>query len=301
MSRHCFRIPASTSNLGAGFDSLGLALTRYLHVTIETTTAFAIEAHGMSSGAIPTGAENLVLRVAQDVAARRGRILPTFRLTLDNEIPLAKGLGSSGAAIIAGITCYELMTGDRLSEKELFQVALKFESHPDNLAAALYGGLISAATTAEGEVYIAQLKVAHGVTPLVVIPEFELLTETARKVLPKNYSRADTVYNIQRAALTIAALTTGKWSLLRESMRDRIHQPYRNHLIPGLDRILDLEMSGLAGVALSGAGPTIFAIVESGRDLEIGNEIVRIFNERGVRASSHSLEFDSKGRVITES
>ena len=193
------------------------------------------------------------------------------------------------------------MTGDRLSEKELFQVALKFESHPDNLAAALYGGLISAATTAEGEVYIAQLKVAHGVTPLVVIPEFELLTETARKVLPKNYSRADTVYNIQRAALTIAALTTGKWSLLRESMRDRIHQPYRNHLIPGLDRILDLEMSGLAGVALSGAGPTIFAIVESGRDLEIGNEIVRIFNERGVRASSHSLEFDSKGRVITES
>jgi homoserine kinase len=301
MSRHRFRIPASTSNLGAGFDALGLALGRYLHVTIETAAGFTIEAHGTNASSIPTGPENLVLRVAHHIAARRGRNLPPFRLRLDNEIPLARGLGSSAAAIIAGITCYELMTADRLDEKDLFHYALEFESHPDNLAAALYGGLISAATSNAGEVYIAHLNVAPGITPLVVIPEFELSTEKARKVLPQSYSRADTVYNIQRAALTIAALTTGKWSLLRESMRDRIHQPYRTPLIPGLDHILALEMAGLAGIALSGAGPTIFAMAETGRDPEIGSQIVRIFNQHGVFASSHSLEFDSKGRVITES
>jgi homoserine kinase len=301
MSRYRVRIPASTSNLGAGFDALGLALAQYLHVTIEAGVPFTVEAHGVSSSSIPTDAKNLVVRVAQTVAARRARDLPTFRLVLENEIPLARGLGSSAAAIIAGITCYELMTGDRLAERELFQFALEFEPHPDNLAAALYGGLISAATSTSGEVYIAHLKVAPGVTPVVVIPEFELPTKTARKVLPQSYSRADTVYNIQRAALTIAALTTGKWSLLRESMRDRIHQPYRSRLIPGLEQILDLEMGGLAGIALSGAGPTIFAMAEAGRDQEIGTEIVRLFNQHGVRANSYSLEFDSKGRVITES
>lgn len=300
MRLHQFRIPASTSNLGAGFDSLGLALTRYLHVAVELAPAFAIEATGTDARSIPTDANNLIVRVAQTIAEQRSQKLPAFRIVLKNEIPLARGMGSSAAAIIAGITCYELITGNRLTDSEIFHYAVQFEPHPDNLACALYGGLISAALDSHGRVFVARLQVASGLTPVVIIPEFELSTETARKVLPHTYSRSDTVYNIQRAALTVAALTTGTWSLLRESMRDRIHQPYRASLIPGLNRVLELDSPGLRGVALSGAGPSVFALCERGRDEEIGRAIVHTFKEHGVSAISHSLDIDSKGRVIAD-
>ena len=237
MTRHRFQIPASTSNLGAGFDALSLAVNRYLTVSIEESSKFDIQATGVSVDSIPTGPENLIVHVAQSVAAERAWKLPVFALKIENQIPLARGLGSSAAAIIAGITCYELMSNDRLSSDEIFRFALGFEPHPDNLAAALYGGLISAATSAEGTVSVARLKWQPAVTPLVVIPEFELSTEKARGVLPKDYSRADAVYNIQRSALAVAALTTGQWTLLREAMRDRVHQEYRASLIPGLEEI----------------------------------------------------------------
>src|SRR3989454_237763 len=259
MSRnHSFRVPASTSNLGAGFDALGLALDRYLRVNLEiepfpssqrrggradsqradsadgvispaktsaelTTPAlraspplrggecrdFEITARGLDAASIPTTGDNLILRVARSIAAQRNRPLPAFRMRIDNEIPLARGMGSSAAAIIAGITCYELSVEERLSEREIFRYAYEFEPHPDNLSAALRGGLITAAESANGDVLIAKMQVADGVKPIVVIPAFELSTEKARAVLPQTYSRRDAVYNIQRSALTIAALTTG--------------------------------------------------------------------------------------------
>jgi homoserine kinase len=217
---------------------------------------------------------------------------------IDNEIPLARGLGSSAAAILAGITCYELITEDRLSDDEIFQLAFEFEPHPDNLAAALYGGLVSAATSSTGQVCVARLQVASGITPVVVIPDFELSTERARAALPATYSRSDTVYNIQRSALTVAVLSSGNWPLLREAMRDRIHQPYRAALIPGLEEILDLQMPGLFGIALSGAGPTVLAITESQSEETAGREIVKLFMKHGVRATFHALSVDRRGRVI---
>src|SRR5262245_28694385 len=136
MTRYSFRIPASTSNLGAGFDALSLAVNKYLTVSIEPAHKFAIQATGVSVESIPTGPENLILHVAQAVAAQRAVTLPGFALRIENEIPLARGLGSSAAAIIAGITCYEWICEDRLSEDDVFRFALGFEPHPDNLAAA---------------------------------------------------------------------------------------------------------------------------------------------------------------------
>jgi homoserine kinase len=299
MSRsYSFRVPASTSNLGAGFDALGLALEMYLRIGLEIETAFNIIARGVDAASIPTTPDNLVLRVAKSVASQRNRSLPAFRLTIDNEIPLARGMGSSAAAIIAGITCYELAAEEILSEREIFRYAHEFESHPDNLAAALRGGLVAATKSAEGDVFIAKLRVNDGAKAIVVIPAFELSTEKARAVLPHTYSRKDAVYNIQRSALTVAALTTGNWPLLREAMRDRIHQPYRAALIPGFEEILALATPGLLGVALSGAGPTVFALARPADAESAGRAIANVFEKHGVKAIPHSVGIDNEGRVI---
>src|SRR6185295_19904375 len=164
MSRnYSFRVPAGTSNLGAGFDALGLALEIYLRVRIEPSTKMEIVALGVDAAEIPTTADNLILRVATRVAAERNRELQPFRMTIANEIPLARGLGSSAAAIIAGITCYELVAQDRLTEAEIFRYAFEFESHPDNLSPALRGGLVAACQGPDSDVFIANLKVAPGV------------------------------------------------------------------------------------------------------------------------------------------
>lgn len=299
MSRNfSFRVPAGTSNLGAGFDALGLALEIYLRVRIEPSTKMEIVALGVDSAEIPTTPDNLILRVATRVAAERKRELHPFRMTIANEIPLARGLGSSAAAIIAGITCYELVAQDRLSEAEIFRYAFEFESHPDNLSPALRGGLVAACQGTDSEVFIANLKVAPGVKSVIVIPEFEVSTEKARAVLPKTYSRKDTVYNIQRSALIVGALTTGNWPLLREAMTDRIHQPYRSSLIPGFEEILALRTPGLLGLALSGAGPTIFALAEPSNADAVGWEITGIFEKHGVKALPHVVNIDTEGRVI---
>jgi homoserine kinase len=308
-----FRIPASTSNLGAGFDALSLALQRYLRIGLEIETLtppspsgrgqgeglnFEIIARGIDAASIPTTADNLILRVASSVAKQRNRRLPEFRMTIDNEIPLARGMGSSAAAIIAGITCYEVAAEETLSEAEVFRYAHEFESHPDNLAAALRGGLVAATQSAEGDVLIAKLRVAEGAKAIVVIPEFELSTEKARAVLPQTYSRKDAVYNIQRSALTIAALTTGNWPLVREAMRDRIHQPYRAPLIPGFNEILALTMPGLLGIALSGAGPTVFALATPAEAESVGGAIANVFGKHGVKAAPMIVNIDTEGRVI---
>jgi len=299
MSRHySFRVPAGTSNLGAGFDALGLALEIYLRVRIEPASKMEVVALGVDAAEIPTTRDNLILRVADRVAALRKCELQPFRMTIANEIPLARGLGSSAAAIIAGITCYELMAQDMLTEADIFRYAFEFESHPDNLSPALRGGLVAACQSADSEVFIANLKVAPGVKSVIVIPEFEVSTEKARAVLPQTYSRKDTVYNIQRSALIVGALTTGNWPLLREAMNDRVHQPYRTSLIPGFEEILALRTPGLYGLALSGAGPTIFALAEPTQADAVGWDITSIFEKYGVKALPHVVNIDTEGRVI---
>jgi homoserine kinase len=295
-----FRIPASTANLGAGFDALSLALARYLRISIQPGEETKIEATGVDSALIPTTEDNLICKVAAATAQRRNRTLPPYLLKIDNNIPLARGMGSSAAAIIAGITCYEALSGDWLIEQEIYRCAFEFESHPDNLAAALNGSLISAAVADDGTVLVSKLTIPGKIGTAVVIPTFELATAHARAVLPAEYSRQDAVFNIQRAALTVAALTTGNWSLIREAMRDRIHQPYRAKLIPGLEEILELKVKGLLGIALSGAGPTVFAFVDPKRADEIGRILTATFEKAGVQAAAHLIDMDTTGRVIDQ-
>lgn len=292
------RVPASTANLGPGFDALSLGLARYLKISVEPAQELEIAAGGVDRHLIPTSKNNLICRVADRVAEQRKRTLPPYRMRIENEIPLARGMGSSAAAIIAGISCYEALTGDRLDEADLFRCAFEFEPHPDNLAAALYGGLIAAAVADNGGVLVSRLNIAEGMSAVVVIPSFELSTEKARSVLPDTYSRRDVVYNVQRAALTVAALTTGNKPMIREAMRDRVHQPYRAKLIPGLEDILSLEAPGLLGVALSGAGPTVLAIAEPERAAEVGRLVAAAFKNRGVDAEPLLVNIDTAGRTI---
>jgi len=300
MSRnYSFRVPAGTSNLGAGFDTLGLALEIYLRVRIEPASKTEVVALGVDSAEIPTTSDNLILRVANRVAALRNRELPPFRITIANEIPLMRGLGSSAAAIIAGITCYELALQETLTEREIFKYAFEFETHPDNLSPALRGGLVAACQSSDSEVFIANLSVAPGVKSVIVVPEFEVSTQKARSVLPQSYTRKDAVYNIQRSALIVGALTTGNWPLLQEAMNDRVHQPYRASLIPGFEEILALRMPGMFGLALSGAGPTIFALADPAKADAVGWEITGVFEKHGVKALPHVVNIDTEGRVIS--
>src|SRR5262249_55408130 len=180
---------AATSNLGAGFDALGLALEIYLRARIELSSKTEIVALGVDAAEITTNSDNLLLRVANRVAGQRNRELPPFLMTIANDSPLARRLGSSASGIIAGIAWYEWRAQDRLSEAEIFRYAFEFESHPDNLSPALRGGLVAACRGADSEVFIANLAVAPGVKCVIVIPEFEVSTEKARAVLPKMYSR----------------------------------------------------------------------------------------------------------------
>jgi homoserine kinase len=297
-SKKRFRIPASTANLGSGFDALGLGLARYLRVALEPADQLEINVIGKNVDRIPTNEDNLIYKVALNTAKRRERTLPLFHLYIDNEIPLARGMGSSAAAIIAGITCYELLTGDQLEEQDFFRCAFDFEDHPDNLGACLYGGLIAGVAADDGTVQIAQLHIPCRLSTVVVIPSFELSTGVARAVLPKSYSFHDMIYNTQRSALTIAALTTCNKKLLREAMRDRIHQPYRAKLIPGLEEILEFRTEGLLGVALSGAGPTVFAFVEPEFTRAVGDSIAGIYQRHGVEATALPIEIDTVGRII---
>jgi homoserine kinase len=294
------RVPASTANLGPGFDALGLALAVYLDVEVvrEAVSEVRIAGAGVDAAKMPTGSDNLIVRVMDRVAEKRGRRLPAATLKATNQIPLARGMGSSATAIIAGISCYEILSGEEFSPREIFDLAFEFESHPDNLAAALYGGLTVSATRPDGMPLVCRVAVAEGLRPVLVIPEFELSTEKARSVLPDSYSRTDTIFNVQRSALVVAAMTGGRWDLLSDAMQDRIHQPYRAPLIPGLEQVLSLRADGLVSVALSGAGPTVLALALADCAESAGERIRAVFEGHGVASSVRVSDIDSGGRVF---
>jgi len=291
------RIPASTSNLGPGFDALSIALQIYLDVRVDPGEGkHRVRASGVDSDKMSAGEENLILKVLERVAERRHRPIDPLTLVVGNSVPLARGLGSSAAAILAGISCYEVATGERLTIDEIFDYAWEFEPHPDNVAAALFGGLTVSATSESSRAVFLKLDVPAGVLPVLVIPDFELATAQARRVLPDSYSRTDAVFNIQRAALIVGALAKGEWRLLSEAMKDRVHQPYRSPMVPGLEQVLALRGEGLYGVALSGAGPTILALAEPARSEEVGRRISELFRTHGVSARVDISRIDTEGR-----
>jgi homoserine kinase len=296
------QVPAGTTNLGAGFDALGLALQLYLRIEIETSSGFRNEWVLTGEGAteLPAREENLLWKVVRRVYEGEELPLPQVGLRIANEIPIARGLGSSAAAIVGGLGCFEALTERELSQEKFFRYAFEFERHPDNLTAARFGGFTVSCVNENEQVTLFRASMGSQLKILLTVPEFRLETERARAAIPQRLELRDAVFNIQRSSLVVAALLTSEFHFLREAMRDRIHQPCRAPLIPGLEEILQLndeEIPGLAGVCLSGAGPSVLAFAEDHLD-HIYQRIAEIFSRHGIASRPFELQIDNQGRTI---
>lgn len=289
------RVPASTSNLGPAFDGLGLALGLYDEVVVELHEGKggpSLELSGEGAQTLPKGADNLMLKAANSLGARPERAVWRAR----SDVPLARGLGSSAAAAVAGIAAADALFELGCSREQIFEYAAVLEGHPDNAAPAVFGGLTLCVTTRSGAKAV-RLEAAAGLRAVVCVPGFELETKKARAVLPATLLRDDAVFNVGRAALLVHALERGDWDLLSDAMEDRLHQPHRAALVPGLADVLRAAReAGRCGAALSGAGPSVVALCGPEADAgRIGAAMEKAFEKAGVAARSRELPVDREG------
>ncbi len=257
------RVPATTANLGPGFDCLGLALDWWNTFIIEPIArGVEIECDCPPGVEIPRDRTNLVV-YGMDVVYRWAKHKrPPVRIHISTRIPIARGLGSSSAAIVAGMLAANTLLGDWFSRDELVTLATRVEGHPDNVAPALLGGLMVAAMDGH-QVTVARFPVPRELRCVLFIPDTIVLTQHARRVLPQRVPRADAIYNASRVALWIAALRERRWEWLAAATQDRLHQPYRAKLVPGMFALFEAaRAAGARGVALSGAGPSIIAFTD---------------------------------------
>lgn len=288
MSGVTVRVPASTANLGPGFDCFGMALQLFNTVALCESDQAAVTVKGEGAAELTGRRDNLALRSVRAFYAALGREAPKFRVVLDNNIPFARGLGSSAAAIVGSLVAANELAGGPLANDRLLKLAAEIEGHPDNVAAALLGGLTICVSDGRGSFLgYAAVPVPSELRAVLFIPHFRLSTERARAVLPAHVSRRDAVYNIGRASLLVAALATGQLNVLRLATEDRLHQPYRESLFPAAKKLMAAALdAGALGAFLSGAGPTILAFVrDDGRQV-------------AARMENTALETGTAGRTL---
>lgn len=293
------RLPGSSSNLGPGYDVLGLALTICNRLTVRTLpgSSVRIAVRGMGKGVLPEDETNLFYRSAVAASERAGKPLPGLEVEMTNTIPLARGLGSSSTAIVAGIVAANTLLDNPFSRDQMLDLAADLEGHPDNVAPCLLGGLVVSAFSDRHVTYIRAIP-PPGLQAVVAVPDFELETKAARAALPANVPHADAVFNVGRACLITAALLTGNFEALRTAMVDRLHQPYRAALIPGFYRVLGAaENAGALGAALSGAGPAIMALVTDAADA-VKEAMVDAWKAEGIRAEASVYQIDPDGVTV---
>lgn len=289
-------VPATSANLGCGFDCAALAVSLYMKVRgrFGSAPGFRFRYRGPHAERIPLDDSNLIVRAARSAAERAGAQILGGEIEIENEIPVAAGLGSSAAAIVAGILLAERHLGRTPDPAAIVELACRIEGHPDNVAAACYGGLVIAAQEQDGRVSIARAALPEDLALVAVVPEFELTTERARAVLPPSYARADAVHNLQRFALLVATCFSGEFRLAPELFRDRLHQPFRAPLVPGLEACFEFRHPDLLGVFLSGAGSSVLAIAR-GSAAEIGDHLAGEFTRRGLGARVFLLRPENRG------
>jgi len=290
------KVPATTANLGAGFDTFGLALTLYNEFEVEEVDGVFIESYPENEF-LKNPENNLFIKVVKYLCEAEGKTFHGAKLKQTVNIPVARGLGSSATAIVAGILTGFAVHKKPLTDEEFFKVAYLFEPHPDNLLPAWKGGLIAALKT-EDKTYYSKIEFPQELKAVVVIPDFELSTELARSVLPKEIPLKDAVFNIQRVSLFIRALQEKRFDLLKVAMEDRLHQPYRKSLIPNFDKVIQYAYeSGAVGASLSGAGSTMLALALDDFD-KIGQAMVSAFSEAGINAKYLVLDVDTEGAKV---
>jgi homoserine kinase len=281
-------VPASSANLGPGFDVLGLALDLLDVFDVwEIGRGVRIEVDGEGSGSVPTDQTNLFLTTMRTYFTLSGYHPPGLLIREHNRIPLARGLGSSAAAIVGALLAAREISGQAMDDDHLLDLAASLEGHPDNVVAALRGGFQMVAGGADGRQLARRLEISTRVGVALFVPELLVSTEAARDVLPNQYFRADVVHNLSRLALLLSALKDGRMEDLRVATEDRLHQPYRATLVPGFADILAAATSaGAAGAFLSGAGPTVLAL----HDRSVAGLGSRIGDAMGAAAAGFGLE-----------
>lgn len=292
------KVPATSANIGSGFDALGIALTMYNEIEIEESDVLNIAS--LDAVQVPTTEDNLIFQSVCRLYCECGKPAPKgIKIRQTNAVPMARGLGSSSTCVAAGLLGANELLGNPLSKDDLVNIACSIEGHPDNTTPALLGGLTAAAVE-DNKVYAVTLHVADKFRFAAFIPSFELKTSVARGVLPQSVSRQDAVYNLSRSALMAGSLTTGNTENLHIAVQDKLHQPYRLGLIPGANDIFDLSYEyGSLATYISGAGPTIMAIIRR-RDEKFESVVSEQLRQRGLNDWHVTvLDVDSRGAYIS--
>jgi homoserine kinase len=288
------RVPATSANLGPGFDALGLALALHNEVILEEADQVSVAVEGEGAGRLDAGARNVVARGVALGFEAAGRRFRGARLRCVNRIPLSRGLGSSAAAWVGGLLAANALLGEPLDRDALLAAAARAEGHPDNVAAALLGGLT---VSCGGErVTAISLPVPRDLVWVVLVPEAESSTREARAVLPESLPRADAVFNVQRVSLLLAALGAGRGDLLDLAMQDRLHQPYRERLFPWMGAVAAAAReAGALGCVLSGAGPAMLAATRPDGGPAVARAMERALREAGIGGRALALAVDAAG------
>ncbi len=278
------RVPATTANLGPGFDTLGLSLDLYNQIEVEEIEeGLEIEVVGYGKNELPINEDNLLYKAMVRVFEATTYYPQGIKLRLINRIPLARGLGSSAAAIVGGLVSANRLVGDILTKEELLHLAVEIEGHPDNVAPALLGGIVLS-TIKDGDVSYKKIDPPK-IKAVLCIPDYQLSTAKAREILPEKVSFDDALFNISHTGLLVAGFLTNDYQLISQGLDDRLHQPYRQKLIPGLTELLKDELlQELAlGITLSGAGPTIVTFTLKEEE-KIGQRMVELFSKEGIKS-----------------
>jgi len=272
------RVPGSIANLGPGFDTLAVAVQLYIVARARRIAGRGeLKFHFLDQE--PSG-PNLIARGFRHLAGDEAHLLPSLCVEVSSDIPMQAGLGSSAAAIVAGFRLYEAITGP-LPLQAMLNAACALESHPDNAAAALLGGLTVSCQLPDDSVHASRFPWPESLGFAVLTPKLPIGTQHSRSVLPESIARTDVVFNLQRVALLLQSLQSQDFSLLKLALGDRVHQPWRESIVPGLADVLSLEHRDLLGVCLSGSGPSVVGIAE--RNLwEVGDALASVYRQSGI-------------------
>lgn len=299
MRRIIASVPATSANLGPGFDCFGLALDLRSDVEMRLDEPFSISVEGDGAARLPRDRRNLVSRTINDFYERVGRPPPSFALTLRNRIPLTGGLGSSSAALVGALMVANVSAGRPMTDANLLDLAVEIEGHPDNVAPAVAGGLVVAVSDGSGLVTLS-VPVPTELSAVLFVPPFTMPTRRSRQILPQVVPRHDAIFNVGRVALWLAALQTGRLDLLTVATQDRLHQPYRARIFPALPAIIEAALAaGACGACLSGSGSAILALVRGDTD-SVGPAMQIAARAHGIHGRCLKVGIDRVGATVRE-